>query len=150
MSVTNYSTAIFLFNNKVRAVLAIYEADTKDTKAPRTMFKTLDSDIKVDDFVLVPTNTRHNMTVVKVTDVGVEVDLESSIKVDWIIGPIDRLHYEQVLSMEAQAVNAIKSAQTTRKRNELREALLADVPVDTIKALPIAAFNGDYAPTRTK
>jgi hypothetical protein len=148
-TITNYSTAIFLFNNKARAIMAIYEAAPTLPGQPtpkKTMYKTLDPDIKVDDFVLVPTDTRHNMTVVKVTDINVEIDLESPTKIAWVIGPIDRQDYEQVLQMEANAINAIKSAQTTKKRKALRETLMADIPVDEIKALPIAAFNGGDQP----
>lgn len=146
--ITNYSTAVFLLNNKVRAVLGIYKPDPLNApvSAPlekRVMFKTLDPDIKKDDIVLVPSATRHNITTFKITDVDVDVDLESPTKVEWIVGVVDRTDYDQVLAMEASAINAIKSAQTTKKRKELRETLMADVPVDTIKALPIAHFNGD-------
>jgi hypothetical protein len=146
-SITNYSTAVFLLNNQVRAVLGIYKPDPLNTvNAPlekRVMFKTLDKDIKKDDLVLVPSTTRHGITTFKITDVDVDVDLESNTKVDWIIGVVDRTDYDQVLAQEASAINAIKSAQTTKKRKELRDTLMADVPMDTIKALPIAQFNGD-------
>ncbi len=74
----NYSTAIFLINPKVRAIAAVYEPDTDNRKAPRTIFKTFDSTIEVGDYILVPTDTRHKMTVNKVVEVDVEPDLESS------------------------------------------------------------------------
>lgn len=147
--ITNYSTAVFLLNNKVRAVLGIYKPDPLNAGMngvqleKRVMFKTMDPDIKKGDLVLVPSDTRHNITTFKITDVDVEVDLESSTKINWIVGVVDRTEYDQVIAMEASAIDRIKSAQTTKKRKELRDALMADVPVEEIKALPIAKFNGD-------
>lgn len=76
----NYSTAIFLINKDVRAIAVTYEKidmnqDTTKMKfsAPylsggklptgATVFKTMDPKVKVDDYVTVPTDTRHGMTV---------------------------------------------------------------------------------------
>jgi hypothetical protein len=144
----NHSTAIFLFNDKVRAVLAIYEAPPAAgmPEPKKTMYKTLDPSVKVGDLVLVPSGTRHNVTVVKVTNIGVDVDPESPTQVDWIIAVVDRSAYEKVKGDEAQAIDAIKSAQKTKKRNEIAAAVLADakeglaglaiVDSKTIAALP--------------
>jgi len=129
----NYSTAIFLISDQARAVLVTYESE--DT-APKTMFKTLDPDIKVDDFVTVPTDTRHNMTVCKVVEVDVEPDLESSTDMKWIIGVVNKADFDQIKSHEGDAIAKIRSAEKTRKRRELRDSLLADVG-DSLKALPI-------------
>lgn len=68
------------------------------------------------------------MTVNKVMDVDVDVDLESPVPMNWVIGKVSRTEYENVLSMEAQAITTIKSAEKTRKRKELSDALLADNP----------------------
>ena len=129
----NYSTAIFLISDQVRAVNITYESGDD---APKTMFKTLDQDIKVDDFVTVPTDTRHEMTVCKVVEVDVEPDLESSREMKWIVGVVGTADFDQIKSQEGDAIARIKSAEKTRKRNELRDALLADVGSD-LKALPI-------------
>jgi len=129
----NYSTAIFLISDQARAVLVTY--DSEDT-SPKTMFKTLDPDIKVDDFVTVPTDTRHNMTVCKVVEVDVEPDLESSTDMKWIIGVVNKADFDQIKSHEGDAIAKIRSAEKTRKRRELRDSLLADVG-DSLKALPI-------------
>ena len=82
----NHSTAIFLINNDVRAIAVTYEKIdlAKDTtkmmkyqaaylsggRLPdgAVVFKTMDTAIKVDDFVIVPTDTRHGMTVCKVVE----------------------------------------------------------------------------------
>lgn len=132
----NYSTAIFLISDSVRAVEATYEADTEKTTAPRTVFKTLNSDIKVGDYVVVPTNTRHNMTVCKVAAVDIEIDLETTEEIAWIIGTVDRADFEDLKRQEDEAIAKIKSAEKRRKREQLRRDLLADAE-DDLKALPI-------------
>ncbi len=129
----NYSTAIFLISDQARAVNVTYE---KEEDAPKTMFKTLDPNIKVDDYVTVPTDTRHKMTVCKVVEVDVEPDLETSREVKWIVGVVDTVDFDQIKSQEGDAIARIKSAEKTRKRKELRDALLADVG-DGLTSLPI-------------
>ncbi len=133
----NYSRAIFLISDDVRAVNVTYEAGDD---APRTMFKTFDPDISPNDFVVVPTNTRHKMTVCKVVEVDVEPDLESGSHLDWIIGVVDRVNFEDITRQENEAIDKIKAAEKRRKREELRKALLADAE-DEIKALPIASIH---------
>lgn len=136
----NYTTAVFLINKHVRAIQATYEAADN---APRTTFKTLDPEIGVGDFVIVPTDTRHKMTVCKVVECDVDVDFDSTVAMAWIIGKVDRAPHELTLSQEAQAVQAIKSAELRKKREDLAKSVLADKIAD-IKALPIAAMNGDH------
>ena len=135
----NYTTAIFLINKNVRAVLCNYEPNAPDKTI---MFKTLDKTIREGDFVLVPTSTRHNMTVSKVVETDVDVDFDSGATVGWIISKIDRSAYEVVLSQEGDAITVIKSAEKTKKRNELAAALLAD-SAGALTALPITTVNGD-------
>lgn len=135
----NYSTAIFLINKHCRAVLATYEAEDN---AKRAMFKTLDPNISVGDFVVVPTDTRHKMTVCKIVETDVDVDFDSPTSVLWIIGKIETSPHEQCLGQEQKAIQVIKSAELRKKRDDLRQAMFAD-HLDTIKALPIAAVNGD-------
>jgi len=119
----NYSTAVFLINDDVRAIACTYEADEK---AKREIFKTLDKSIAKDDFVVVPTDTRHKMTVVKVVEVDVDVDLDSSIPMQWIVGAVERHDYERILKMEDQAIETIKSAEKRKKRDEMRAAIFKD------------------------
>jgi hypothetical protein len=135
----NYTTAIFLINKNVRAVMCNYEPDAPGKTA---MFKTLDATIREGDFVIVPTNTRHNMTVSKVMETDVDVDFDSGASVGWIISKIDRSTYEVTLSQEGDAITVIKSAEKTKKRNELAAALLAD-SAGALKALPITTVSGD-------
>lgn len=139
----NYSTAVFLINKHVRALACTYEAPDN---SPRTLFKTLDDTIKAGDFVVVPTDSRHSMTVVKVVEADVDVDFDSSVQVKWIIGKVDRAAYEQTLVQEAAAIQEIKRAELRKKREDLAGSLLAN-HLNTIKGLPIAAMNGDAKPT---
>lgn len=136
------SRTIFLVNDNVRAVLATYEVDRLDApgSAPRTMFKTFDKTLKVGDYVLVPTETRHNMTVVKIAAVDVDPEIDSELAVEWVIGIIDRAAYENTLSQEGEMLNVIKSAEKAKRRAELAAAVLADSG-DKVKTLTIASRN---------
>lgn len=139
----NYSTAIFLINPKVRAIAAIYEPDTDSRKAPRTIFKTFDQTLSVGDYILVPTDTRHKMTVNKVVEVDLDPDLESHSQMSWVIGVVDRVAYEDVLAQEARAIDLMKAAEKTHAREELRKKMLAHVDETKLAALQIARMNGD-------
>jgi predicted Mrr-cat superfamily restriction endonuclease len=130
----NYSTAVFLINDSVRAIACTYESADN---SPRTIFKTFDQSIKKDDFVLVPTETRHKMTVCKVVEVDVEPDIETTQQMNWIIGPVERDDYERTLEQEKAAIDTMKQAEKNRRRDELRKSLLAHVEGE-IKALPIS------------
>lgn len=132
----NHSTAVFLINDHVRAIMGVYESDDK---AKRVMFKTLDPTIKVGDYVLVPTETRHKMSVNKVVECDVDVDFDSSVHVAWVIAKIDRAPYDTILVQEADAIQTIGSAEVKKKRDDLREALLANA--GALKALPIASVD---------
>ena len=141
----NYSTAIFLISDRARAVMVTYE---DHEGAPQTMYKTLDDRIKVDDYVVVPTSTRHHMTVCKVAEVDVEPDFDSAKDVEWIIGIVDTADFHDLKSQEGDAIAKIRSAEKRRKRKELRDALIADAE-DDLKALPIYA-PGDDEPKKAK
>jgi len=138
----NYSKAIFLVSDDVRAVEATYERDQVEKPAPRTVFKTLNPKIKAGDYVVVPTSTRHLMTVCQVVAVDVEIEFENGPDLDWIIGTVDRADFETIKRQEADAITKIKSAEKRRKREELRQALLDDVGEEEIKALPIYSDKG--------
>lgn len=135
----NNSLAVFLINPSVRAVMCSYEGIDPKSKAPRDtpkMFKTLDPDLKVEDLVIVPTDTRVGFTVVQVAKVDVEVDYESTETVKWIVGSIDPSQYHSILSREGEFIEAVKAADKKRRQDELKKALLANLPEDEIKALP--------------
>lgn len=141
----NYSTAIFLVNKSVRAIVGIYEDDDGGKKVvPKTLFKTLDPTIKVGDYVLVPTSTRHKMSVNKVVEVDVDIDFESQTQMSWVIGVVDREEYLRTVKMEEAAIERIKSAEKRRRQDELRAALLKDNPF--LETLAIADMGVDPVP----
>jgi len=137
----NYSKAVFLINRDVRAVAGTYEAEDN---AKRTIFKTLDPSVKVGDFCVVPTDTRHKMTIVKIVETDIDLDMESPEHINWIIGVVDRDDYESTLRKENTAIQRVKAAELREKRERMAEALLANQR-DELKTLEIANFTRDGA-----
>lgn len=140
----NYTTAVMLINPNIRAIKTIYEPDVTDssgrvTKAgQRYTFKTLDTSIKAGDLVVVPTNTRHNFTVVKVEECDVEVDFESEIQLKWIVDKVDQANNTLVLAEETKWIEQLKASEKRAKREEIKKKMF-DMYADTgIDKLPIA------------
>lgn len=138
----NKTTAVFLINDRVRAIRASYEADTPTSKASTELFKTFDQTIQVGDLINVVSTTRHNITVCKVQAVDVEFDIETSQTVQWVVGKIEMESHLRTLQMENEALAMIASAEKNRKREELKKALLADVE-GKISGMTIAAIGHD-------
>lgn len=134
----NYTTAVMLINDNIRAVNGIYEVEIDGRKQPRTMFKTLDKTVKVGDLVVVPTDTRHNMTVVKITEVDIDVNFEDQTPVKWVISKVYQDEYDGILLEEQKWIEAIKESEKRRKREELKKNMLEMYREDGIEKLPIA------------
>ena len=141
----NYSTAIFLISDAVRAIHVTYGPDTENTRADRKLFKTFDTEIKKGDFVVVPTDTRHGMTVCQVAEADVDFDIETSAQVKWILGVVNTADADDIKRQEDEAIARIKRAEKRRRTEELREKLLADAEGD-LKELPIYSPGGEPAP----
>jgi len=139
----NYSTAVFLVNDKIRAISATYEKDGYEDGRPtpgaakKITFKTFDQAIKKGDLIIVPTNTRHGFTICKVVDVDIELDYETNNQIDWVAGVFEDAEHKRMLAMEEKMVETIRSAEKNRKREELRKSLMADSETKLL-ALPIA------------
>lgn len=139
----NFSTAIFLINKDVRAVAVSYE-QTADGKgvAPFYTFKTFDPDVAVGDHVVIPTDTRHGMTVARVEAVDVEVNFDSSVQLKWLIDRVDTKTVQDIAAQETEVIARIKSAEARAARDKLAAKLLADnpdlvaLPLSTVDALP--------------
>lgn len=142
----NYSTAVFLINkDTARAINVTYEEDSPSgAKQQRYTFKTLDQSIVAGDLVVIPTDTRHKMTVVKVDAVDVDVDFDSAVQLKWIIDKVDCTEHERVLKMEGDAIAKIKSAEIRRKREELADKLMKDNP--DLQGLEISAMTAPALP----
>lgn len=136
----NSSTIIFLINDHARAVLASYEPDAPNQAKVPDMFKTLDPTLAVGDLVIVPTSTRHLMTVCKITAVDVDLDMDTTADIKWIIAKVDTTQYDQIRAQENIAIQTVKSAEKAKKRADLRASVLLD-SAEAIRALPIAAFD---------
>lgn len=130
----NYSTAVFLVNQHVRAVQCAYEVNAHGEPAGNLeLFKTFDTTLKKGDLVVVPTKTRVKRTVVIVVETHVEVNLESDVQMDWIVSKVDPADYEATLAKEQQAIDTIKAAELRKKREELAKTLLANIDPDAAK-----------------
>lgn len=120
----NYTTAVMLVNQNIRAVKTIYEPDTERQKQTRYIFKTLDTSIMKGDLVVVPTDTRHGYTVVLVDETDVEIDFDSDVQIKWIIDKVDVQAHASILSKEDEWIAALKMAQNRKKREELKKSML--------------------------
>lgn len=120
------SRKVFLLEDdkEPRCILAAYE--TGET-AHTTEFKTFDQSIKVDDYILVPSGTRHRMTVCKVHSIDVEPTLDTDEKIDWVVGTIDQSNYQDTIEQEQVFIDAVKSAEKAALKKKLREDFLANV-----------------------
>jgi hypothetical protein len=147
----NLTAAIMLVNKEVRAVRVSYDPDVPKHNDPNKLFKTLDPDLKKDDFVVVKTNTRHGYTVCKVVEVGFRVNFDSPQDYDWIVAKVDTGAFDAMVQQEQIVIERIGDAEENRKRAELSAALgldkidLTDIDVVRTKAeaLPNATPRGD-------
>jgi hypothetical protein len=120
----NYTTAAMLVNDNIRAIMCAYDVGTDKVPATSYMFKTLDTSIKVGDLVVVPSDTRHKFTTVKVTDIDVEPDFKSPIQIKWVAAKIDLENYALIHSEEDKMIEAIKASQKLKAKQELKKDLL--------------------------
>jgi hypothetical protein len=142
----NLSTAIMLLDPRVRAIAVTYEKidynedTTKQMKyspaylatgslpSGAVLFKTMDPDITVGTYVIVPTNTRHGMTVCKVVGVDVPVNFEDQDEVYWIVGTVDTAPFEKIRQEEEQVLLAVKKSADDKMRDEARAAFMDGLP----------------------
>lgn len=132
------SRKIFLTDKEPRCVLAAYE---NYDDAPTKEFKTYDQSLQPGDYVIVPTDSRHNMTVIKVIEVGVEADLESTAPMDWIIGTVNTAEHETIKAREDEFLSIINAEAKRRKKEEMKETFLAGVGEVAVAALEDQSAN---------
>jgi len=138
MSGTNYSTAVMLFNEDIKAISIVYEPDVDGKpKQQRYTFKTLNKDLKKGDLVVIPTDTRHGYTVVLVDAVDVEVDFESSVQLKWIVDKVHVEGYQEILANEAKLVDVMKKSEVRHKKEEIKGKVFSFVKEEEIKAFAI-------------
>lgn len=137
---THPSLLVFLLDDKVKAVRAVYEkvdepipaptpaAYGEDTKTARKLqgflFKTLDDTLFVGQLVVVPTDTRHGFTVVKIVEIDAEPDMRTDKEVKWVVGPVDVAEYHRVREGEQSILAKVAKQKLRKEREALRETLL--------------------------
>lgn len=119
----NFSTAVLIMPTGARCVKVIYEPDTEHTKQTREMFKTLDTTLNVDDFVVVPTGTRLNLTVCKVVAVDVDDWMDVNKEIGWIVGRVNMADANKIKEWESAAIESLKDAEKRKRRRELQASM---------------------------
>lgn len=121
----NYSTAIFLVNDKARAVRVSYDPDVPKNNASNKFFKTFlpAEELEKGDYVVVPTNTRHGFTVGKVEEIDFRVRIDSNETFDWIVGKVDKKTYDYLVDQEKKVIDRVADAEENKKRAELKASL---------------------------
>jgi bacterioferritin (cytochrome b1) len=136
--IKNYSTAVMLVNSNIRAMYTVYEPLKENPGQKRTMFKTLDPDLKVGDLVLVPSGTRFGFNVNEIIEADVKVDYESSNQVLWIASKIELSDYNNNIAMEAEMTDALRDSEEHRKREEIKASMFAAMDAGVLQGLKIA------------
>lgn len=141
----NYSTAVMLFNPNIRAIKIIYDDIEDKPHQEHYTFKSLDPKIEKGDLVVIPTDTRHKYTVAKVSEVDVDVDIESNTQLQWIVSRLDTQANDAVLTEEGKWIEQMKAAEKRKKREEIKknmQEMYADTDGD-LESLPIAHIDSD-------
>jgi hypothetical protein len=134
---------IFLASDTVCGVLASYSVNSKGEGDDVKLFKTFDPSLQVGDFLIVPTETRHKMTVVRVEAVDVEPDFDSDQPCLWVIGKIPpeyATEFHRLKSQEGDMLAKIKEGEKRRRREELRKDYI-NGDMDEIRSMPLIANN---------
>lgn len=121
----NLTTAIFLIDATVRAIAVNYDPNNVTVVK---IFKTTDQSIKVDDLVVVTTDTRHKRTVGKVVEVDTDVNYDSDVKYEWIVSKVDETDYKRIIAIEEAKMAEVRKAEVLAKRSELRAKLEVSNP----------------------
>lgn len=121
----NYSTAVMLFNQDIRSIRVSYDPNDKSAGVVKSyIFKTLDPDLKVGDYVTIPTDTRHLMTVGKIEEVETEIDFDSSMEIKWVISRVPTKEYEDILADEQSWIAEMKKAQNLKKKEDIKKSMM--------------------------
>ena len=98
----------------------------------------MDTSIRVGSYVVVPTATRHGLTVCRVEEVDYHVDFDLPEPMKWIVARVDKGPYEETIRVEEEAIAAVRSAEKKKKSDELRKALILDR--EALKTLAISTI----------
>lgn len=143
----NPSLSSFVVESACRAIRVEYDPDNKSNNNPSYLFKTLDPTLTKGDFVVVPTITRHGMTVVKIVEVDMIVNYDSNDNYQWIIGKVDKTAFDSLLAQDSVVINKIARIEQEKKKRELLAAMgIADGDVPNYEQVAIAAPSAPARP----
>lgn len=129
----NRSTTVFLIDNTVKALKAIYEEGGKVET-----FKTFDNTIKVGDILVAESGTRHGFTTVKVTETDVTIDIDdSSVNVKWIVAKVDLDQHKTILEQEAAAIDKVRIAEFNKKKRDLIANMASPEDAEALRSISV-------------
>lgn len=137
----NYSTAVILINPAIRVVQGKYE-DNGNSET----FKTLDKNLKIDDYAVVESGTRWGITTVKIVAVDTSVDFDSPKEVKWAIQKIDMSAHLAIKEMENKAIEVIKAGEMRKRREDIKRNTLDAVANGEIDKLDIMKLSSNILP----
>lgn len=141
----NYTRAVILINAAVRAVSGLYE-ETGNAD----VFKTVDQDLKVGDFVVVESGTRWGVTTVKITATDVDVDFDSPKDIKWVVQKIDMPKHEELKKMEAVAIDVLKRGELRKRREDIKKNHLDAVAAGELEDVGFARLGAPALPDTPK
>lgn len=133
---TNYSAIAALLSDDVVGYGCSFTALTKTGKATSKVyvFKGLRDSYEAEDCVVVPGASDY--AVAYIVEANLELDFDSTLVYKWVIDKVDFTAYDDIIEQEESAIDKIKSAKKRKGREEIKEALLADVADD----IPVLTF----------
>lgn len=128
------SRNVFLMPNAPLCIVCSYNPVDEFKKTPTNQyhdrnlreFKSFDESLEKGDYVVIPTGSRHGMTVVQVHEVGAEADIDSDTEVPWIIGKVDKSNYEEMQATEDRINKVFRAAEIRRRQAEKTKDLMDD------------------------
>ena len=144
---TNKTLAAFLVSDEVKMVGVKFEPVKEDGSAvhssnrPKTYHYKTTMDLSIGDFVVVNTNNHdnHGYEVAQICELDVEVDFASSHHFKWICSKLDFALYDNLKEQERNMISKVRSAEKAKQREELAEAMFADMSEDEQKLLRITS-----------
>lgn len=139
----NFSRLITLFNEDIIVIEAVYESLEEKPNQQRYQFKTLDHALEVGDLINVPADTtRHGVTTVKIVEVGVEIDLDSSNELRWVIDKVNLKEHEHIIEEEKKWITAYKKSEDRKRKEEMKKNMIdmLDDPDIDLSSLGIAGL----------
>lgn len=102
----------------------------------KKMVKSFNPDYKVGDYVVVETDTRHEFTVVKVTDIKVEADIDDEDLVRWIVGGVAMEDHQALLAKEQLMLSTLKKASKSAAAAKMQKQMEDELGADVMLSLP--------------